>query len=269
MKVSVVLNVMNEERNIADLLDSLVVQEQPMDVVVVDADSKDRTREIVQRYMDEHDFITLHIKPGTRGESTNFGIGKADGDVIAFVGGDCIANPFWIRETRNSIIEGADVVAGRVINIGLRAWEELERVELFHRGFDISFPSCNMAFRREVIEEVGGFDPWFITAEDIDLNYRAVEAGYSLAYNPGSIMYHRARGTIYGFFRQAFWNGVGRKQLTLKHGRLWSNYDPLRMFRQKMSAWALLRLVCAIAGYVGFKFFGNKEPYGKRSTTPP
>jgi len=264
MRVSVVLNVMNEEKNIADLLDSLTVQEQPMEIVVVDAGSRDGTREIVKEYMEKYDFIRLYIKPGTRGESTNFGIGKAEGEIIAFTGGDCIANPFWIKEMRKTILEGEDIVAGRVINIGLRAWEELERVELYHKGFDISYPSCNMAFRREVLEDVGGFDPWFITAEDIDLNYRAVEAGYTLAYNPASIIYHRTRGTVYGFFRQAFWNGVGRKQLTLKHGRLWSSYDPLKMFRQKMNIWAMLRLTCAMAGYIGFKFFGDKGPYAKR-----
>jgi glycosyltransferase involved in cell wall biosynthesis len=261
MKVSVVLNVMNEERNIADLLDSLIVQEEPLEVVVVDAKSKDRTREIVQEYADKYDFIKQFIKPGTRGESTNYGISKAQGNIIAFVGGDCIANPFWIKEMRKTIMEGADIVAGRVINIGLSAWEDLERVELFHKGFDISFPSCNIAFRKEVLEEIGFFDPWFITAEDIDLNFRSVDAGYSLIYNPHSIIYHRARGTVYGFFKQAFWNGAGRKQLTLKHGRLWGSYDPLKMFRQKMNAWALLRLTCAMAGYVAFKFFGNKGPY--------
>jgi len=264
MKVSVVLNIMNEEKNIADLLDSLIVQEQPMEVVVVDAASRDRTREIVERYVKRHDFIRLFVKPGTRGESTNFGIEMAEGDLIAFTGGDCIANPFWIKEMRKTIAQGNDIVAGKVINIGLRAWEELERVELFHRGYDISFPSCNMAFRREVLEEVGGFDTWFITAEDIDLNFRAVEAGHTLAYNPNSIIYHRTRGTIYGFFRQAFWNGVGRKQLTLKHGRLWTKYDPLKMFRQRMNIWALLRLGCAMAGYMGFKMFGDRGRYGRK-----
>lgn len=262
MKVSVVLNVMNEERNISDLLDSLVVQEQPMEVVVVDAKSKDRTRDIVHGYVEEYSFVNMYIKPGTRGESTNFGIKKATGEVIAMIGGDCIANPFWIKELRKTIMNGADIVAGKVINIGLRAWEELGRVELFHKDFDISYPSCNMAFKREVIEEAEGLDPWFITAEDIDLNFRAVDKGYNLTSNQDAIVYHRERGTVYGFFRQAFWNGVGRKQLTLKHGRLWDSYDPINMFRHEVNAWSLLRLACAMMGYIGFKLFGDKEPYG-------
>jgi glycosyltransferase involved in cell wall biosynthesis len=264
MLVSVVLNVMNEERYMADLLDSLVIQEQPVEVIVVDAASKDRTRDIVRRYAEKYPFIKLYIKPGTRGISTNFGISKATGDVIAFTGGDDLANPNWVKELRISFQQGADIVAGRSIMIGLKAWEDLDRVELYHKGFDISYPSANMAFRREVPKKVKGFDPWFITAEDIDLNFRAVDAGYKITYNPNAVIYRRTKSTVYGFFRQAFWNGAGRKQLTLKHGNLWGKYDPLRMFKQKMTFWAFTRLIVAMLGYIGFKLFDEKGPYGRK-----
>lgn len=152
--------------------------------------------------------------------------------------------------------------------IGLKAWEDLDRVELYHKGFDVSYPSANMAFRREVLKMVGGFDTWFITAEDIDLNYRSIDAGYSITWNPEAIVYRRTKSTVYGFFHQAFWNGAGRKQLTLKHGSLWDRYDPLRMFKQKMTFWALVRLAVALMGYVGFKVFSDKGPYGKKSMEP-
>jgi len=47
MLVSIVLKVRNEEDNIADALDSLVVQEGPIEIIVVDGYSTDRTQEIV------------------------------------------------------------------------------------------------------------------------------------------------------------------------------------------------------------------------------
>ncbi len=265
MLVSVVLNIMNEEKSIADTMDSLVIQEQPLEVIVVDANSKDRTREIVGRYAKEYSFVKMYLKPGSRGESTNFGISKAQGDIIAFTGGDDIVNPNWVKELRKSIEAGADIAAGKSIAIGLEAWEELDRVELFHKGFDVSFPSCNMAFKREVLKKVGGFDPWFITAEDIDLTYRSIDAGFKLTYNPSAIVYHRTKSTVYGFFKQAFWNGVGRKQLTLKHGKLWGKYDPLKMVKQRMTFWSFTRLIVAMMGYIGFKLFGDKDPYGGKA----
>jgi len=77
-------------------------------------------------------------------------------------------------------------------------------------------------------------------------------------------VYRRTRDTVYGFYRQAFWNGAGRKQLTLKHGNLWGKYDPMRMFKQKITFWSFTRLTAAALGYVAFKLFDDRGDYGKK-----
>jgi GT2 family glycosyltransferase len=259
MMISIVLNVLNEKRHMRDLLDSLVIQEKPFEIVVVDAGSWDGTVEIVKSYMTTHPEIKLYHRPGSRGESTNFGIMKSTGEAIATIGGDCIANPFWLKEIRRSLAQ-YDIVAGKTINIGYHAFEDLERVELHHRGVDISHPSASMAWKKKVIEDVVGFDPWFVTAEDIDLNYRAVSKGYTLTFNPDAIVYHRTKGSFRGFLKQAFWNGWGRKQLTMKHGYLWSSYKPQRLIETSKSYWAVVRLAFALMGYLACKFY-EKSPY--------
>jgi len=256
--ISVVTTVRNEARNIAHLLDSLIVQEGPIEVIVVDASSEDGTPDIVRQYEKRYDFIHLYFRGGTRGAGRNFGIRMARGEAVAFIDGDSIANPFWIHELREGLND-ADVVAGRSIQIGYRAFEELERVELIVRGVDVTYPSSNLAYRKKVLAEIGGFDEWFVTAEDIDLNLRAVLAGHPIAFRPNAIIYHRTRDSYFDFVRQAFWNGAGRKQLTLKHGRLWGSYRPLDMARRKTNLWSLLRLVTALLGYGAYKLFG-KEP---------
>jgi len=259
MMISVVLNLLNEERHIRDLLDSLVVQEPPFEIVVVDAGSWDGTVEVVRRFVEEYPTVTLYHKPGSRGESTNYGISQAKGDAIATIGGDCIANPFWLRELRATLNE-YDIAAGRTINIGYHAFETLERVELYHKGEDISYPSGNMAWRRKVLEDVEGFDPWFVTAEDIDLNYRAVSNGYRIGYNENAIVYHRMKESFIRFFKQAFWNGWGRKQLTMKHGKLWGSYKPQRLFETSKNIWAYARLAFAMLGYMMCRFYAE-SPY--------
>jgi len=50
MLISAVVTVRNESKNIRDLLDSLVVQEQPFEVVIVDSYSDDDTRRIIKGY---------------------------------------------------------------------------------------------------------------------------------------------------------------------------------------------------------------------------
>lgn len=257
MLLSVIVTVKDEERDIPDLLDSLVVQEPPIEVIIVDAGSKDSTRDIVKDYQEDYDFIKLYRKGGTRGVGRNYGVEQAKGDLLAFIDGDEIINPFWAEKMRKSA-KKYDIVAGKTIQIGYHAFEELERVELFHKGYDITYPSCNLLYHRDVFEEIGGFDPWFQTAEDIDLNYRAVEAGAKIGFNENAIVYHRTRGSFYGFFKQAFWNGFGRKQLTMKHGPLWRDYSPGDMLDHQMTLWYFIRLFPAFLGYIGCKLFGKR-----------
>lgn len=243
------VTVRNEARHIADLLDSLVVQEPPLEIIIVDAESTDDTAGIVRRHAERFPFIRLFVDGGKRGAGRNRGVREAQGDIVAFIDGDCIANPFWLRELRKSLAE-SDIAAGRTIQIGYYAFEALNRVELAHGGYDVTAPSCNLGYWKEVFEKIEGFDDHFYTAEDIDLNYRAVDAGASIAYNDDAIVYHRARDTISKFLKQAYWNGYGRKQLTLKHGSLWGSYSFREMLRQQASFWGLLRLGTASFGYV-------------------
>lgn len=263
MRLTAVVTVRNEERNLRALLDSLVVQDQPFEVVVVDAHSDDRTREIVKSFSKEYPFVHLYLHGGTRGAGRNHGVAKASGEAVAFIDGDCIASPFWARHLRDGLAS-SEIAAGKTIQIGYRPFEDLERVELIYQGYDITYPSCNLAYRKAAFEAVGGFDPWFLTAEDIDLNLRSVQRGFRIRYRPDAMVYHRTRGSAFDFLKQALWNGAGRKQLTWKHGQLWSNYRPLEMFRRTHTGWSLARLLAASLGYVGYKVFGRPRPPDRR-----
>ncbi len=246
--ITAVVTVYNEIKNLRDLLDSLQAQTGPFEVVLVDAGSTDGTLERSREYAEEWKGLTVLEKEGKRGACRNHGVEHASGELVAFIDGDCIANPFWADHLRRAYQEH-DIVAGRTLDIGYWAFENLQRVELEHHGVDVTYPSCNLAYDREAFLDVGGFDDRFVTAEDIDLNYRAVEAGNKIAFAQDAIVYHRARDTFRGFFKQAFWNGYGRKQLTLKHGGLWQNYSFVEMLDRQLHFWGLMRLVTASLGY--------------------
>lgn len=249
--VTVVVTIKNEENNIDDLLDSLVVQEAPIEVLVIDAASTDRSQEIVKGYMDDYPFIKLDIYDAQRGESRNRGIEMAKGDIVAFTDGDCIANPFWIKEIRRSL-EKKDIVGGRTIAMGYEAFKNLGRVEVYHKGMDITFPSCNLAYRKHILQEIKGFDPRFVTAEDIDMNHRAVDLGYGIVENRNMVVYHKERSTIVAFYKQAFWNGFGRKQLTIKQGSQWSRYSPSELLERQIGFWWITRTAIGFMGYFSY-----------------
>ena len=247
--ISVVITVRNEERHLRQLLDSLLLQEGPFEVVLVDAESRDRTFEIATEYARRRpDLVRVLRHPGSRGIGRNTGVRAARGEFVAFVDGDCFADAKWLRVLREAL-QNAAVVAGRTVNVGKPHYGELERVELFQSGFDVTYPSCNLAYRRDLFERLDGFDPRFITAEDIDLNLRAVRAGAAIHYREDAVVHHHMRTTFLRFLYQAFWNGYGRKQLTEKHGSLWGRYRVRRLLAGQKGPIAWARLAAAFAGY--------------------
>lgn len=266
MKLSVIVITRNAGPFMRDCLDSLVYQSRkPDEVLVVDANSTDRTQEIVREYAAKWPFVKLHVQPGTRGEGRNYGVERSSGDIVAFIDADAIAHALWVDELIKAMAN-ADVVAGREVRLGYHGFITLKRVGMLFKGVDITYPSVNLAYRKTTFQAIEGFDPWFKEAEEVDLNYRAVEAGYRLIYHPTAIVYHNARSSFTGFFKQSFWYGFGRKELTLRHGNLWTAYSPLEMVKvsRDENIWKLLRLVFSFFGFMFCKVVGKQQTAKER-----
>ncbi len=262
--ISIVTTVRNEESHLAQFLDSLLAQEGPLEIVLVDAESRDRTYEIALEYAARHPGVVRVVRRAcSRGLGRNLGAREARGAHLAFIDGDCFADSNWLRRIRDGLAT-APVVAGQTINVGKPRYGQLERVELFQSGYDVTYPSCNLAYRRSLFDALGGFDPRFITAEDIDLNLRAVRSGASILYAPGAVVYHHMRTTFVRFLYQAFWNGYGRKQLTEKQGSLWGRYRVRRLISGQRGAIAWARLFAAMAGYGARVLTGSSRRLGLR-----
>lgn len=257
MFVSIVITVKNEANSIAELLDSLVVQEKPFEIIIVDANSKDGTQEIVKSYAKKYKQIKLFIHEGSRGEGRNFGVSKAKGDIIAFIDGGCRADKNWLKELKKKMEEGFDVVAGKTVDVGPFK-DIIHRVKMEYKGYDVTYPSCNLAYRKDLFEKIGGFDTRFVTAEDIDLNLRAVKAGAKIGYNENAVVYRRTAENLFSLIKQSFWYGYGRKQLSIKHNNLWKTYSPNQIFSEHMSLFGTIRLVFGFIGYVFCSISGGK-----------
>ena len=259
--VSVVITTRNEEQHVRALLESLSGQEPPYEVVLVDAESRDRTFEIAETFRArDPERVRLIRRPCSRGGGRNLGVKAARAEYVAFIDGDCVADPGWLAAIRRGFVH-SDVVAGRTTVLGRDFYGGMERVELYLEGSDVTFPSCNLGYRRSLFRRLDGFDPRFITAEDIDLNLRAVRLGASIVYDPEAIVLHHVRTTFVRFLYQAYWNGYGRKQLTEKHGSLWVRYRLRRLLHGQKGAIAWARLVAAFAGYATRMVTGPTPEY--------
>ena len=249
MKISVVLTTKNEEKNISKLLDSLMGQEEPYEVIIVDSDSTDKTKEIINSYSKKNKNIKLFSYPGTRGDSMNYGIKQATGDAISFIGGDDVADKNWIKEIRKGL-ENADIVVGDLIPTEEEKLKNIESVKLFHNGVNVSYPGTNTTYKKEILDKIGGFDPWFSSAEDIEINLRAVEAGYKIIEYKDAKIYYRPKGTPLKFLKQSFWYGYGRKLIGLKHGRVWEKHSIEDVLFNQISIFGLVRLLIGFLGYI-------------------
>lgn len=173
-----------------------------------------------------------HIRTNARGEcpARNEGIALACHEMLVFTDDDVIAPADWFELiVQAQLRHGAhSVITGRVLagyTNGTEGFAPTLKVDpdsavyCGRPGKDVLFP-MNMAFHRQAWQEVGGFDVRlgaggpFPGAEDNDIGFRFLEAGYAIVYAPEAIIYHRAWRTDrdylplrwnYGFCQGAFY----------------------------------------------------------------
>jgi GT2 family glycosyltransferase len=213
--VSVVVPVYNGEKTIAECLDSLLALRYPRDrleLLVVDNGSRDGTAAVLQRYGSR----IVRLDESTRGPAAarNAGLRAAGGEVVAFTDADCRVDPDWLAAIVAPLADPRVGIAGGTIR-ALPPANEVERfgevihdhrqaIEVFEPPYAITM---NWASRRAVLEELGGFDERFRRGEDVDLSYRMIQAGYTLAFAPAAVIYHHNEERLAGLFREGFQHG--------------------------------------------------------------
>lgn len=221
--ISVVITVKNEGRHLKQLFESFLNQVGPFEIVLVDSGSTDNTQDIVESFREELD-INHIVEKCSRGEGRNIGTANSRNSWVVFVDGDVTVAPAFLSSYRALFMDGYEVIAGKVVPVGVEKFK-LGRVKLFIDAFEITHPSANLGYVKDKFNEIGGFDPSFVTAEDIDLNLRAVMAGARTTQCEDCIVYNRTRTDYGSFMRQAFWNGYGRRQLKRKNLRIWNRIE--------------------------------------------
>jgi len=222
-KVSVVLLTKNSALTVEKSIKSIFQQKrQPDEVVVVDGDSNDGTLEIVKEYP-----IKLVTERGLGfGYARNLGVKNASGNIVFFLDSDCYAEPDWIGSALPHFDSDPEIVGvtGRT-----NLWNDDSRVARFlayvggrmsmssERRFVKIAPTMNLALRREVVDEVGGFDDTFIRCEDTDLTYK-VTLSHKILYEPNMVVWFRGAPNLRVASRKCLRHFVGVGQLFAKHG---------------------------------------------------
>jgi glycosyltransferase involved in cell wall biosynthesis len=218
MKITVILCTYNRCQHLAKALESAAALRLPeldeWEVVVVDNNSSDQTRQVVQEFCQQYPHRFHYVFETQQGKSyaLNAGIREGRGDVLAFMDDDVTVQPTWLQNLTASL-HNADWAGagGRILlqrTFTPPPWLSLK--ERYALGplvhFDLGPEAgdlteapigTNMAFRREMFEKYGGFRTDLgprpgseIRSEDSEFSQRLLAAGERLRYEPSAVVYH-------------------------------------------------------------------------------
>jgi glycosyltransferase involved in cell wall biosynthesis len=248
--ISVIVCTFNRCDSLRDTLNSLTAMDVPStidwDIVVVDNNSKDNTRDCVTQMAQGNSRIQylFERRPG-KSYALNLGIKHSDKTYIAFTDDDVLVPRDWLTTIVGTFeANDVDCVGGKVRPLWLAprpAWlgDELLNVlamldfgdELFEFNLtDRRFPyGANVALRRESLERIGLYDPALGRtgevggAEDKELFERLLSRGGRAIYCPASIVLHKVlpgRLEKAYFRRWHFAAGVARAKIVRSGRRL-------------------------------------------------
>ena len=223
--VSVIVPTYDAEATIDECVRSLLELRYPpakLELVVVDNGSRDGTVRALEQYGQRIAFLGERKRGAAA--ARNAGLRVANADVVAFTDADCTVESDWLRHLVGPLADPGVGIAGGAIRAAPQA-NEIERfgeeihdhrraIEEFRPPYAVT---GSWASRRQVLQELGGFDERFLRGQDVDLSYRAIQAGYRLTFVAEAIVYHRNEDTLAGLFREGFVHGFHGVQARKRH----------------------------------------------------
>jgi glycosyltransferase involved in cell wall biosynthesis len=181
-------------------------QELPWELLVIDNNSNDGTREVVERMRPQLPVpVAYHFEPRQGlSHARNAALAHARYDVLAFTDDDCLFGSDWLQSIANEFAADASlaILGGRVeaapgLPTELSTRRGRERVEVKMLA-DIrrNLIGCNMALKRSLLKDIGPFDTRLgagtpcKAGEDSDYIYRALRSGRRILYSPDVLIEH-------------------------------------------------------------------------------
>ncbi len=284
-------------------------------IIVVDAQSTDASPEMIN---DGRVPVDLYIQDENRGygAALNLGLQQACGDIVVFSNLDMYLVREWLAAVHKELEQHPDCghVASKILymddphrinSTGMLFYEDFSAI---NRGMDeldegqyevaeevFGANGAVMAFRRAVLEQIGGFDEsYFLFREEDELMWRMKRHGWISRYAPDAVVYHK-RSASTGLFsplklyyseRNRLWNiikhlplacvvttipAVIRRYLgNYRHVRAGgtSKAEHVARISKWRLVWALARAWCAAIAGAG-PMLKKRRQYNRTATVTP
>jgi GT2 family glycosyltransferase len=224
-RVSVVVCAYNAERTMEACLASLECLNYPdYEVIVVNDGSTDGTLAIAEGFA--YCRIISQQNKGL-GVARNVGAEAATGEIVAYTDSDCVADPDWLTYLVAKMETAALVACGgpnfpppeeSLVPAAVAVSPGGPTHVLLSDDVAEHIAGCNMAFRRDILLRMGGFDPIYRAAgDDVDICWRFQDAGYTIGFSPAAVVWHFRRNTVKAYIGQQRGYGKAEALVYSKH----------------------------------------------------
>ncbi len=262
--VSVIIPARNAEATIESTLCSLSDQdyEGGIEVIIADGSDTPAMSELIRKRSYPKIELILIANPEKDlipGANASFRV--AGGDIIMRCDAHTVLPPSYVRRAVKTLDDtGAANVGGLQKAVGATFFEKAVALAMTtplgvgdsrHRLGGKEGPADTAflgTFRRETLEEMGGYDSSLIWNEDYEINYRLRKRGETVWFDPELVVEYKPRGSLWTLVRQYFNYGRGKSSVIIKHPA-----------STRLRHLAAPGLVLALAGAAGLTFAGLWE----------
>ena len=247
--LSVVIPVHDAADTLVDQLDGIARAMDagpPAEILVVDNRSTDGSSDVARRWSDSTGVPVRIVAAEDRaGEphARNVGLAAARAPWVCYCDADDIVAPTWLAAMAAGLAE-ASYVTGPIDTHELNeAWIASVRGTSVTTGRSTLHDvvpyahGCNMGFRRQLLEQLGGFDERYLAGCDLDIAVRCWEAGHDLRFEDGAAVAYRLRADLGATWRQGVTYGRFRIPIRRRLESAGIDVGDLRRIRRRRMAW--------------------------------
>lgn len=272
MNVSVLVCTYNRHELLRNLLESLAQCQPQAEQVVVVNGGDHRASQVVREFTSRIQGLKLvETVNYNLARSRNVGLAHCHGEIVAMTDDDAEIFPDWIAQIKRLHAEhpAAGAIGGEVRGKNQETFAarvaDVVTFPHFTQPQEVrTLPGVNISYKRAALQAAGKYDDRLFRGEDVDINWRVKQAGYSIYYHPAMKVYHFHRPTLGGLLRQHYMYGrayylVRRKwpamysvyphHLRRPHDLLKAAHFALALTYQPLQAAAKLRWRDRLTGY--------------------
>lgn len=218
--ISFIIPILNGEKYVTSCLNSITCQMEPLDeIIIIDNGSTDKTLELVKVF----NITELLISDkSTIAALRNLGAAQANGNVFAFIDIDCIICNNWRHAVEKVLCDSSIAATGSLYDLPEnpswieKAWWSSKPAKAEKARYMVG---GNFIIRKEIFQELHGFDPTLITDEDSDFGVRLNKQGYTIIDDPQISAVHLGNPKdIREFIKKEKWHSASIIATMRKHG---------------------------------------------------